>query len=99
MLVMADEIVVNFPMLHRAAEDIGSALKRMNSELDDLKRGIQPMVSTWDGGAQNAYLSRQSEWERASQDLSVLLTQIQGAVVKSAEIMQAREKSNIAKFQ
>jgi WXG100 family type VII secretion target len=70
----------------------------MQSELADLEKGIQPLLHTWDGAAKDAYHQRQSEWNSASQDLSQLLGQIKAGVVKSAEIMQAREQANKQKF-
>src|SRR5262245_10899511 len=93
-----DEIVVKFAALHKAADDIGTSVRTMNSQLDGLKSSIAPMVSAWGGQAQAAYLARQQEWEKAAQDITNLLTQVQGAVTKSADIMAAREKANAAKF-
>ena len=92
------EIVVKFSALSKASEDISKAIASLNSELDGLEKGIQPLLSTWDGTARDAYFQRQQEWSSASQDLTQLLTQIKGAVVKSAEIMQAREQANQRKF-
>jgi len=92
------QITVKFAALHKAAQDIGTAISTMHSQLDGLKTSIAPMVSTWDGSAQAAYLVRQKQWESAAGDITTLLTQVQGAVTKSAEIMQQREQSNAAKF-
>jgi WXG100 family type VII secretion target len=92
------DIVVKFSALVKASEDIGKAISNMNSELDALEKGIQPLLSTWDGQAKDAYYARQAEWTSASKDLTQLLTQIKGAVSQSAEIMQAREKANMQKF-
>jgi early secretory antigenic target protein ESAT-6 len=92
------EIVVKFSALAKASEDINKAIANMNSELDGLEKGIQPMLSTWDGAARDEYFRRQQEWSSASKDITQLLTQIKGAVMKSAEIMQAREQANARKF-
>jgi WXG100 family type VII secretion target len=93
------QITVKFAALHKAAQDVGTAISSMHSQLDGLKTSIAPMVSTWDGTAQAAYLTRQKQWESAAQDITSLLTQVQGAVTKSAEIMQQREQANANKFQ
>jgi len=95
---MSNEIVVNFVTLMKASDDIVRSVKTMDSQLDGLKRGIQPMIATWDGEAQQAYYARQQQWESAATDLKTLLGQIQAAVVKSAEIMMAREKANASRF-
>jgi WXG100 family type VII secretion target len=91
-------IVVKFPALMKAADDIGKAIKNMNTELHDLEKGIQPLLQSWDGDAKEAYYSRQQEWNSASKDLEQLLNEIKGAVTRSAEIMQAREHANKQKF-
>jgi|RhiMetdeSRZDD1v2_1073273.scaffolds.fasta_scaffold3887973_2 WXG100 family type VII secretion target len=92
------EIVVKFAALHKASEDINKAISNLTSELDNLEKGVQPLLSTWDGQAREAYYARQREWSSASGDLKQLLLQIKGAVDKSAEIMQARESANMKKF-
>jgi WXG100 family type VII secretion target len=92
------EIIVQFPALLKASGDISNAVKTMNSELEGLKQGIQPLLATWDGEAQASYHQRQSQWEVAATDLNTLLNGIKSAVDRSAEIMMAREKANMQKF-
>jgi len=94
-----NEIVVEFQALHQAADDIGRALSSMQSELEQINSTVQPLVHTWQSEAQTAFVARKHEWESAANDLHQLLTGIKGAVLKSAEIMAAREKANTAKFQ
>jgi len=94
-----DEIVVEFHALHQAADDIGRALSSMRTELDQVNSTVQPLVHTWQSDAQQAFVQRKTEWESAANDLHTLLSGIKGAVLKAAEIMQAREKANVAKFQ
>jgi WXG100 family type VII secretion target len=93
-----DEIVVEFAALNQAAADISNALSSMQSELDNVNSTVQPMVASWQSDAQEAFLQRKAEWTNAANDLHTLLNGIKGAVLKSAEIMQAREKANVAKF-
>ncbi|WP_432835335.1 WXG100 family type VII secretion target [Dactylosporangium sp. CA-092794] len=93
-----DEIIVEFAALNQAAADISSALSSMQSELDNINSTVQPMVATWESDAQEAFLQRKAEWTTAATDLQTLLNGIKGAVLKAAEIMQAREKANVAKF-
>ncbi|GAA2345569.1 WXG100 family type VII secretion target [Dactylosporangium salmoneum] len=93
-----DEIVVEFAALNQAAADISSALASMQSELDTVNSTVQPLVATWQSDAQEAFQQRKAEWTNAANDLHQLLNGIKSAVTKSAEIMQAREKANVAKF-
>jgi early secretory antigenic target protein ESAT-6 len=93
------EIVVQFAALQQAADDINSALSSMQSELDNINSQVQPLVHTWQSEAQHAFVQRKTEWQNAANDIHQLLTGVKGAVLKAAEIMQAREKANVAKFQ
>ncbi|GAB1640881.1 WXG100 family type VII secretion target [Krasilnikovia sp. MM14-A1259] len=92
------EIKYNFVQLNVAADTCGSAVSNMTAQLDGLKQGLQPMLSTWDGDARTAYFQRQSEWDKAAGDLRDLLTGIEKALRESAMKMQAREAANKAKF-
>ncbi|GAA1741445.1 WXG100 family type VII secretion target [Luedemannella helvata] len=93
------DLVVNFAALHAAAQDIGSTVSNMNSELDGLKQSLQPIVSTWDGDAKTAFAAKQAQWDSAASDINLLLTQIQTAVTRSAETMEARERANMQRFE
>ncbi|MEU7870743.1 WXG100 family type VII secretion target [Dactylosporangium sp. NPDC049140] len=93
-----DEIVVQFAALNQAASDISTALSSMQSELDGVNQQVQPLLSSWQSDAQEAFAQRKAEWESAANDLHQLLNGIKGAVLKAAEIMQAREQANVAKF-
>lgn len=93
------EIRYNFPVLNGAADNCATQAKNLTSELDSLKQGLQPMLSTWDGDARTAYYQRQSEWDAAANDLRDLLTRIEKALRESAMKMQARESANKAKFE
>lgn len=93
------EIRYNFPQLNMAADNISSAVKNMTGELDGLKQSLQPMLSTWDGDAKQAYHQRQTEWDAAANDLRDLLGRIEKALRESAAKMQARESANKAKFE
>ncbi len=94
-----NEIVVEFAALQQASDDISRALSSMQSELDNINSQVQPLVHTWQSDAQQAFVQRKNEWTNAANDLHTLLTGIKTAVLRSAEIMQAREKANVAKFQ
>ncbi|MFI5906762.1 WXG100 family type VII secretion target [Dactylosporangium sp. NPDC051541] len=94
-----DEIVVKFAALNQAAADIGSTLSSMQSELDTVNQQVAPLISSWESDAQEAFVQRKAEWTAAADDLHQLLNGIKGAVLKAAEIMQAREAANLAKFQ
>ncbi|GAB2931656.1 hypothetical protein GCM10027280_19200 [Micromonospora polyrhachis] len=93
------EIRYNFPALQAAADNCGNASKNLNGELEGLKQGIQPLLTTWEGDAQTEYYRRQNDWEAAANDLRDLLGRIEKALRESAIKMQQRENANKAKFQ
>ncbi|MDG4762748.1 WXG100 family type VII secretion target [Solwaraspora sp. WMMD406] len=93
------EIRYNFAALNGAADNCKNASGNMVAELDNLKTGIQPLVATWEGDAQEAYLRRQTEWEAAADSLKDLLGRIENALRESAIRMQAREAANRTKFE
>lgn len=93
------EIKYNFPALLQAADDCKSAVGNLNSELTTLEGNIKNLVATWEGDAQAAYHTRQTEWKSAADDLSLLLGKIEKALRESAMKMQERERANKAKFQ
>ncbi|HCT80330.1 MAG TPA: WXG100 family type VII secretion target, partial [Micromonosporaceae bacterium] len=58
----------------------------------------QPLVSTWDGSAREAYQQRQQKWTQAANDLSTMLRDIKKAVEESASQYQQTENKNAALF-
>lgn len=93
------DLVVNFAVLRTAASDIGNTVSAMNGELDSLKQSLSGVVAAWDGDAKSAYAAKQAQWDSAAGDLNALLTQIQLAVTRSADGMEARERANIQRFE
>jgi len=96
---MGDKIVVNFGSLAQAAQDINNAINSMESQLTDCEQAAQPLVSTWEGAAQEAYGIRQQKWRQAAGDLTQMLRDIQGAVEDSGSNFQQAEDRNRALFE
>jgi ESAT-6 family protein len=92
-------LLVNFGALQQASADINKAISTLHSQLDDLNRAAQPLVSTWNGEAQQAYQARQAKWTSASQDLTQILQNIKGAVDQSVEEYMTTEKTATQRFQ
>ena len=97
---MADgKIVINFGSLGQAAQDINNAINTMESELSNCESAAQPLVSTWEGAAQEAYGVRQTKWRSAAGDLTQMLRDIKAAVEDSAANFQQAEDRNRALFE
>jgi 6 kDa early secretory antigenic target len=92
------EMRYTFGAMQTASDQINSAISTMNNELSELEARIRPMVATWEGTAQQAYYSRQTEWNQASKELEQALNQIKAAVIQSTTDMQGREQTNTGLF-
>ena len=92
-------LLVNFGALQQASADIQKAVNSMQSQLDDLERAAGPLVSTWQGDAQQAYAARQAKWRSASQDLTQILQNIKAAVDQSTQDYVDTEKQATQRFQ
>lgn len=77
---MNSAIKYQFGAIEAAAADINASSGQINAMLDDLKRGIQPMVATWEGDSATAYQEAQMKWDKAAAELNQILTTIAQAV-------------------
>ncbi|GIG90950.1 WXG100 family type VII secretion target [Plantactinospora endophytica] len=92
-------LVVNFAALQQASADIQKALNTLDSQLDQLESDAAPLVSTWEGDAQQAYFQRQTKWRQGAQDMSNMLRDIKMALDESAADYLSTEKKNTGLFQ
>jgi 6 kDa early secretory antigenic target len=93
-----NQLVVDFAAMHQAAEDIQSAINKLNSDLDQLNSDAQPLVQTWSGTAQASYHQRQQTWTNAANDLAHMLREIQKALVESTSDFNSTENRNADLF-
>lgn len=92
------EIKVNFGQLSQAAHDLESTAKKIESELHELEQFLKPLVSTWEGEAQQAYQAAQDEWDKAAQNMQEICAKMGMAVNTANEAYQQGEKKNAARF-
>jgi early secretory antigenic target protein ESAT-6 len=92
-------LVVNFAALDQAGADIGSALGKLGADLDELKQIGDKLMATWDGQAQAAYLIQQTKWSDAAEHLSIILRDIQKALLESSQEYMSTEKKATSLFQ
>lgn len=95
---MADQIKVTFGSLDTAESDLTSAHASMGQRLAELKADIQPMISTWEGGAREAYYGHQQQWDTAWDELTSALQEFQRALAQSNADYQAGEQQNTSRF-
>jgi WXG100 family type VII secretion target len=70
-------IALSFSALQSAESQLSSNLSALRARLDQLTAELQPLVQTWSGDAQAAYLVQKQQWEIAAEDLARML----GAIV------------------
>lgn len=92
------EILVTFGELENARNSIQATWSSISTELEDLKRYLQPLVQTWTGEAATAYQAHQAKWDRSAADLNQVLNQIGVALGASNENYQAGEAANTARW-
>lgn len=95
---MSEILRVEFGALHHASESITTALRSLQGQLDQLERDAAPLVSTWQGDAQQAYHLRQTRWREAADHLSVMLRDIKRALDDSAAEYLRTERDNTVMF-
>lgn len=69
-------IKYQFGDIEAASGDIRSTSARINTELEDLKRQLQPMIETWEGDSSAAYQAAQAQWDQAALELNTILSTI-----------------------
>ncbi|MFD7734656.1 WXG100 family type VII secretion target [Kitasatospora phosalacinea] len=89
-------ILVNFQTIQNASSEVRQTAARIQSQLDDLKAGVQRIASSWEGAAQQGYQARQAQWDAKAADLQEVLGRIAGALDNAAQSYQQTENSNQA---
>lgn len=71
-----NDVVVNFNALAAGHEDLVGVLKSLHDTLTNLENDLKPLVGSWSGAAQNAYVECKNNWEQAAGALAGILNQI-----------------------
>lgn len=91
-------ILVTFGELDNAQKSIQSTWNNISQQLDDLKRYLQPLVSTWTGDAASAYHDHQAKWDQSMAHLNQVLNQIGVALGTSNQNYQEGEAVNTRRW-
>jgi len=87
-------VLVTFESIGQAATDCRTMNNELSQQLGDLKNYLAPMVSVWAGQAAENYNALQAKWDRAAEDLSQILTQIETSLNTARDNYQATENAN-----
>ena len=88
-----DETRVNFASLETGQAGINAVLGKLRGSLDDLASGLQPMMTTWTGTAQQAYHVQKKKWDEAADALAGILHRIGSGVGDAHTNYRGAEKS------
>ncbi len=91
-------MVVNFGAMERASQSIQSALSTLHARLEEVDKMGKRLSAGWTGDAQQAYQVRQAGWQRAADDLSLMLKDIQVALTNSMHRYLETERRNTGYF-
>lgn len=91
-------IKVNFGQLSAAADHLGQTANKIQDQLHQLEQTLKPLVSSWEGGAQESYNRAQAEWNKAAQNLHEITSKMGIAVNAANEAFNAGEKANTQRF-
>ena len=94
----ANNIKVDFGALSSAAGDIGNQAGKIQSELDNLKSRLTPVIAQWGGGASENYQAAQRAWDESAAGLQQVLAQIATAVQSATDAYQAAESKNASRW-
>jgi len=76
MTVADGSIALSFSAMHAAEAQLSNNLSTLRARLEQLATDLQPLVHTWTGDAQAAYLIQKRQWEQAADDLARMLAAI-----------------------
>jgi WXG100 family type VII secretion target len=79
------QIQVSFAAVEEAGSNIASTSKKMDDELDQLRRQLAPLGEAYNGAAKDAWRAVQDSWEKAQEEMNQVLASIGSAVAQAAQ--------------
>lgn len=73
-------ISVKFGSLAEGESALQTGVSQLNAKLEHLDSQLQPLVKSWSGDAQAAYVAQKQKWTQAATDLNSLLATIKTAL-------------------
>jgi WXG100 family type VII secretion target len=84
-----NEIAVSFESLQAGQAGIQKTYTALQATLDQLETDLKPMIETWTGAAQEAYLVNKQQWDQGAAALAQVLQNVARAVGDAHENYQA----------
>lgn len=93
------QVVVTFGEIEAGRANVASTANNVQQTLDELKRFLAPLVSTYTGAAAEAWQQKQAEWDKAAADIQQVLAAIGVALGTANDAYQQAENANTARWQ
>lgn len=87
------EIHVQFESLAAGEQGIRNNYAKLTGTLEQLNSDLQPMINSWSGAAQEAYLNCKKQWDDAAAALAQVLNNIGQVVGQAHENYTAAENA------
>jgi WXG100 family type VII secretion target len=91
-------ISLNFGALQAAESQLSGNLSTLRARLEQLEAELQPLVQSWTGEAQAAYLIQKRQWEQAADDLALMLGGIVTGLGNTNSDYTGAQRSIVAAF-
>jgi len=88
-------IQIDFGALQAGHAGVQNSFTRLQATLDELEAGLRPMVDSWSGAAQEAYVACKQQWEEAAQSLAAVLQSVSQAVAAAHDNYSATHGATI----
>jgi len=98
MAATESSIALSFSALQAAHNQLSSNLSALRARLDRLAADLQPLVQSWSGDAQAAYLVQKRQWEHAADDLARMLTAIVTGLANTSADYTDTQRRIVAAF-
>jgi len=93
-----DGIRVVHGSLTQAAADLMQTVKNIDDRLNRLEADLAPLKSDWSGSAQQSYHVAKGKWDKAIEDMKLLLAETSTSVDQSNEDYRAADLRGAAQF-
>ena len=82
-----------FDSLLQGQVGIAQTYGRITRALEELEKRLNPMIQTWTGQAQEAYLQCKKQWDEATANLATVLNSIGQALGQGQDNYRGAENS------
>lgn len=87
------EIHVQFESLQSGQQGIRNNYNKLTATIEQLESDLAPMVASWSGAAQEAYVTVKKQWNDAAVALSLVLNNVSQAVGEAHSNYTAAESA------